>query len=188
MKRVLLLIKALVVLGVVSSATIAVDGVRSKAESADVIVVLGNEVLDNGEPSSRLQARLDEALAVYEAGAAPVVLVSGGTGESGFDEAAVMARYLLDRGIPLEAILQDPDGVNTRATARNTVGLANEHGWNSVIVVSQYFHISRSKLAMRQEGMETVHGSSPSYFEFRDLHSLPREVVGLASYIIDRWA
>jgi len=181
--RIVQLMKTGVGAFVLAMLVIAVDGVTDDVIPADVIVVLGSRVDDSGEPSARLQARLDEAVAVYRAGAAPAILVSGGTGPSGFDQARVMAEYLVAGGVPSSAIWEDPEGFNTRATAENTAVLLQEQGWDSVIITTQYFHISRTRLAMHQAGVVDVGTSSPSYFGLRDLYSLPREVIGYGSYL-----
>ena len=38
-------------------------------------------------------------------------------------------------------------------------------------------------LVMRQKEIDPIYSYSPNYFELRDLYSLPREVVGYASYL-----
>ena len=143
------LTRAAIAVMFVTTAAIAIDGLNDEVGPADLIVVLGNEITDDGRPSLRLLARLDRALSLFREGSAPAILVSGGTGDSGFDEATVMAEHLVEQGVPNDAIWQDPHGVNTRATAVNTAVLLEAQGWQSVIVTTQYFHISRSKLAMR---------------------------------------
>ena len=53
-------------------------GARDRAEPADAIVVLGAAQY-SGKPSPVLQARLDQALALYRRGLAPRVILTGGT-------------------------------------------------------------------------------------------------------------
>lgn len=161
---------------------IAGVGLRDDMGPADVIVVLGNQVLVSGEPHPRLAARLDAALDCYERGCAPVILVSGGRGKSGFQEADIMRHYLIDRGIPPEAVWLDREGHTTRHTARNAAATMEEQGWNRAIVASQYFHIARSRLALRQAGIGDVGSVHARYVEWRDVYSLGREVVGYWAY------
>src|SRR5262245_21950109 len=80
--------------GVATAAFISFDGLTDDPVPADVAVVPGNQVNPDGTPSDRLAARLDTALNLYRRGVVKAVLVSGGTGVEGFDEADVMAAYL----------------------------------------------------------------------------------------------
>src|SRR5262245_12855092 len=89
------------------------DGLTDTIDKADVAVVLGNTVDRDGQPSLRLQARLDKALDLYRRGVAPVILVSGGLGAERYDEAAVMRQYLIARGVPAPHILVDSHGDTT---------------------------------------------------------------------------
>ena len=132
MGRALRLGTVLVALYVVA---IAAVGLLGKPAPADLIVVLGNEVLPDGRASPRLKARLDAALRVWRAGLAPRVLVSGGIEPGGQDEAAVMAAYLTAAGLPAAAVERDAAGVDTWATARNTAALLGGHG--RVLVATQ---------------------------------------------------
>ena len=58
----------------------AADGLVDHTPPSDRIVVLGNEVTSDGQPSSRLGARLDRAVELHEAGLASAILVSGVAG------------------------------------------------------------------------------------------------------------
>jgi vancomycin permeability regulator SanA len=173
-----------IVLFVAAAGVIAVSGLRDDVRPADVAVVLGNEVRADGTPHPRLAARLDAALALYDSGVVKNVIVSGGIGQSGFDEAAVMKSYLAGRGIPADRIVADSLGVTTAATATNTAAILRQKRWSSVVVVSQYFHIPRCRLAMRRAGITAVYSAHARYFEWRDLYSTAREVVGYPAYLL----
>jgi vancomycin permeability regulator SanA len=175
---------AAVGLFVAAAGLIAVSGLRDDIHPADAAVVLGNEVRADGTPHPRLAARLDAALALYDRGVVKHVIVSGGIGRSGFDEAAVMKSYLAERGIPADRIVADSLGVTTAATATNTAAILREKRWTSLVVVSQYFHIPRCRLAMRRVGIAPVYSAHARYFELRDLYSTAREVVGYPAYLL----
>lgn len=161
---------------------IAAAGLRDELAPADAIVVLGNTVGPDGKPSPRLQGRLDGALAAYRAQYAPLLIVSGGTGREGFDEAAVMADYLVAQGVPRAAVLVDSAGIDTAATAVNVARIGKERNIRSVIVATQYFHVLRTRLALSRSGLEVVGSVHGRHFEARDIYSLAREVVGVAAY------
>jgi vancomycin permeability regulator SanA len=169
---------------VAAAGLIAISGLCDDVRPADVAVVLGTEVRADGTPHPRLAARLDAALALYRRGVVKHLIVSGGVGASGHDEAAVMKSYLAARGIPADRIVTDSLGVNTAATAVNTTAILRQRQWSSVVVVSQYFHIPRCRLAMRRVGITPVYSAHARYFEPADLYSTAREVVGYLAYLL----
>lgn len=158
------------------------DGLWDNVQKSDVALVLGNKVEINGEPSARLKARLDRALALNKEGDISSVIVSGAPGKEGYDEAKVMAAYLNLNGIPMENIIIDSGGYSTRASAINTAKIMRDKNFKSILVVSQYFHISRTKLALRNEGITNIYSAHAYIFELRDLYSIPREIVGYCTY------
>jgi vancomycin permeability regulator SanA len=163
---------------------ISVAGMWDDARPADVCVVLGNTVGRDGRPSDRLRARLDKVVELYRAGMFPEVIVSGGVGEEGFDEAAVMKQYLVENGIPAGRVHADSRGLDTSATARNAGAEMAARGWKSTLVVSQYFHVPRCRLALRRAGVGDVSSAHANYFERRDLYSTCREVAAYAYYFV----
>ena len=177
--RALFLLAAIFVL---AAGAIVVSGLHDVPGKADLAVVLGNEVQGDGHPSPRLAARLDAAWNLYQAGQCRAILVSGGVEANGYDEARVMAGYLAARGVPPDVLLQDNRGVDTYSTARNTRSILRQHGWKSVCVVTQYYHVPRSRLAMRRFGISPVYSYHARYFEWHDLFSICREVAGWVKY------
>ena len=179
-----LLIAIAVVLGafVLAMIAIVVCGLRDDIAHADVALVLGNKIELDGTPSPRLRARLDRTLELFRAGYFPSIIVSGGVGKEGYDEAAVMRDYLVSLGVPAGQIIVDSHGDTTFASAVNTARITKERGFKSVLVVSQYFHIPRSRLALKRCNLTEVHSAHAHFFEWRDIFSIPRDTIGYASY------
>ncbi|WLR51951.1 YdcF family protein [Bacillus tianshenii] len=167
----------------IHTALIVIDGLNDELKRVDAAVVLGNKVEENGEVSKRLQARLDRAVTLYEDGYFQHIIVSGGMGEEGFDEAKVMKDYLMKKGVADKQILVDSDGYNTALTAENARVIAEQFEFESVVVISQYFHISRTKLAFEKQGFNEVYGAHARYFEMRDLYSIVREFPAYYKYL-----
>lgn len=167
-----------------AAAAIAVDGLRDHLANADAIVVLGNTVAADGRPSPRLRGRLDCALDAWRRKLAPLLIVSGGVGKEGFDEAQVMAAYLAAQGVPADAIIIDSLGVDTAATAASVARIAHARRLGSVLVATQYFHVARTSLALERAGVTVAGHVHAAYAEPRDLYSLAREVIGLAAYYV----
>jgi vancomycin permeability regulator SanA len=149
----------------------------------DVAVVLGTKVEPTGEPSARLRGRLARALALFQDGRVDYVLVSGALGREGHQEADVMAETLRAQGVPVERLLIDPRGATTWDTAVNAQRLMARRGLRSAVAVSDYFHLSRCKLAFRRAGIEQVSTARAAYLlSWRDPYSLLREFAGWYTY------
>jgi uncharacterized SAM-binding protein YcdF (DUF218 family) len=184
-KRTLLLMVLPFMLAFTLAATwIVVAGMRDDIQAADVAIVPGNTVEKDGRPSARLRARLDQAVALYRQGLFPDVIVSGGVGSEGFDEAEVMKSYLVENGVPEGRIHVDSGGATTHLTARNAARMMREHGWQRAMVVSQYFHVPRMRLALKRSGVTPVFSAHARYFELRDVYSTAREVIGYGAYLL----
>jgi vancomycin permeability regulator SanA len=166
-----------------SAGAIVRDGLTDHLRVADVAIVLASKVEDDGQPSPSLQARLDKAVGLYRQGFFAEIVVSGGIGAHGHDEAKVMQHYLVGQGIPAARIHVDSAGVNTYVTAKNAARFMKEKGMRSAMIISQYFHITRARLALRRFGVSPLYSAHADLFQFRDLYAVPREVVGIYSYL-----
>lgn len=110
-------------------------------------------------------------------------MVSGGIDPSdGRSEAKGMRDWLIARGIPASRVIVDPLGDNTRASAEHAYEWLANHDLTTVVVVSQYFHLPRARLALRQAGALEVGGDYPSRWFARDFYSTLREAVGYLAY------
>lgn len=163
---------------------VSLDGFQDDLQKVDVGVVLGNKVEWDGTPSERLRYRLEKAAQLYQEGYFPYILVSGGVGMEGFDEAEVMKGFLVQKGVPSDRIITDNRGVNTRMTALNTRKILDDRGLESVMVITQFYHISRTKLAFAQVDFDPVYSAHAEYLEWRDLYSLFREFFAYYQYLL----
>ncbi len=167
-----------------ASLAVAIDGLQDNLHPADLAVVLGNKVNPDGNPSEMLQARLDRTVELYREGYFRLILVSGGHGKEGYDEPVVMRHSLEKAGIPPSAIFEDNGGLTTWDTAQNTARFLREHHLQSVLIISQYFHLPRCRMAFAKAGITSYYWSHARFWTIRDFYSLAREVFGLADYAI----
>lgn len=114
---------------------------------ARAIVVFGAAVHEGG-PCPELQARLDHAIQLYRAGAAELIIPSGGVAH-GIDEVETMTAYLVEAGVPAEAILPGRPGHNTRAT----VATLREMDLDPYLAVSSPYHMHRIRAEARRTGV-----------------------------------
>ncbi len=160
--RILLLLAVLCFLGV--GTLLAINGwVKARAnpwllevdspmpEAVDCILVLGCGVRNSGEPSLMLQDRLEMGLQLYEAGAAPKLLMSGDHSRADYDEVNAMKDYVTERGVDTADVFMDHAGFSTYESmyrARDVFGVRR------VIIVSQAYHLSRAVYDARMLGLE----------------------------------
>lgn len=167
---------------IIHETVIISDGVNDDAGSADVAVVLGTTVNPDGTISRRLKSRLDKALDMYEAGLVKRFFVTGGLGIEGHFEGTKMAEYLMSKGIPKRKIKIDDEGNNTRLSALH---FRDEYSKKTTaMVVTQYYHVTRAKLAFRQVGVKEVIGVHSTYSETADAYSCLREFFGYYKYLV----
>ena len=131
----------------------------SRPES-DAIVVLGSAQY-NGVPSSIFEARLKHAVTLYEDGVAPMIVTVGGRAAGDeFTEAEAGREYLAASGVPGEALLAVPEGVDTLESMRAVSTAFGERGWTSAVVVTDPWHAMRAERMAEDAGIEA--DSSPT--------------------------
>ncbi len=131
-------------------------GTTDYRRAADFAVVFGAQVHASGAPSTALRDRMDTAIGLYKKRLVKKVLVSGGVGDSGYNEALVMRDMAVKAGIPKEDVIVDSNGVNTEATVRNSVPFFGTAPRARVLAVSQFYHLPRIKLAYQRAGWEVL--------------------------------
>lgn len=132
----------------------------------DVILVLGYSTRTD-DPVFR--ARVDKAVALYKAGEAPQIIMSGCCSmklahRPDITEAAAMRDYALARDVPRGAILLEEESVDTLGNFYfSKVHFLEPCSWYHVAVVSTPWHVWRSEWLARQilgpDYDVTFHGS-----------------------------
>ncbi len=127
---------------------------------SDAIVVLGSAQY-NGVPSSIFEARLEHAITLFEDGVAPVIVTVGGRAAGDeFTEAEAGREYLASSGVPADALLAVPEGVDTLESMRVVSTAFGERGWTRAVLVTDPWHAMRAERMAEDAGMEAE--SSPT--------------------------
>jgi len=117
---------------------------------AEVVIILGASVVA-GKPSPILADRANAAIALYSAGKATKILVTGDNAALSHDEVTPVRKYLLDADIPAQDIFLDHAGFDTYSSmyrARDIFGVS------SALVSTQSFHLPRAVFIARRLGIE----------------------------------
>lgn len=134
---------------------------RDETRPADAIIVLGSQVHADGQPSFSLRARTQRAIQLYQAGYAPTLFLTGGLGRFPPSEAQVMRRLALAAGVPDSALVLDETATSTQESMQTAARVARERGWRTVLVVSDPFHMLRSRQMARDAGLDAY--GAPAY-------------------------
>lgn len=134
----------------------------AELSEVDCIMVLGCQVKPGGNPSAMLRDRLDRAIELYKAGAAPKLLMSGDHGTVEYDEVHAMKNYAIQAGVPSEDIFMDHAGFSTY----ESVYRANEiFDADNIIIVTQEYHLYRALYIADKFGLES-HGVTSDYHTY----------------------
>lgn len=127
--------------------------------AADCIVVPGARIHPDGRPFHLLADRLAAARELFLLGKAPRIVLSGrGGGGLASDEVGAMRRWLVERGVPAAALVDDPLGLRTIDTMRRC---RTEYGMRSAILVTNAFHVARAVFLARRVGLDARGVAAP---------------------------
>jgi uncharacterized SAM-binding protein YcdF (DUF218 family) len=131
---------------------------------ADVLVVLGGGT----------DERPTRAAELFQAGVAPLVLVSG----SGDND--INVNILERNGVPESAILREPASLSTLENAKFSVALLRQKGVHRVIIVTSWYHSRRAMACFQSAAPDLRFFSRPAYRTY-PRHEWSRH--GTSSYI-----
>lgn len=156
-----------------------VDQQAAASFDADAIIVLGASVYPDGTPSGILQDRLDDGIALYFAGAAPKIIMSGDNGTESYNECWAMKQYAISQGVPSEDVFCDHAGFSTYETmyrARHVFGA------DRVVIATQTYHLYRAIYDAQGVGMEAIGVPSDygeyvnqSWYDFREIFARTKD-------------
>lgn len=147
---------------------------EASIQSADAVVVLGASVFADGTPSGILQDRLDDGIALYFAGVAPKLIMSGDNGTASYNEVRVMKQYAVAKGVPSEDIFCDHAGFSTYESMYRAKYV---FGCERIVVATQTYHLYRALWSAKSLGMQAV-GVPSDYHEYQkqlqyDIREIP---------------
>ena len=176
---------------------------------ADVIVIFGGNTQANRanwfEPYNRATAvdRIDLAEALYLAGRAPRILISGSALDGKVSEAQMIARLLRQRGIPDSAILLENNSRNTYENARFTDIIMRGQKLKSALLVTSALHMPRAAGSLQKRGIQVTAASGapqivlplknppelwrPHFRSLEASRTIIKEYLGLFGYWVRGW-
>jgi uncharacterized SAM-binding protein YcdF (DUF218 family) len=153
LRRLLLAILIIVAGGfLLLTARVMREGWIDQPHRADCILVLGAAEY-SGRPSPVYRARLDHAYTLFQERMAPLIITSGGAGKDPtYSEGQVGRDYLIARGVPEANLIAETQADNTDESTQRAAVIMRRNGLNSVLLVSDAYHMFRAKRMMQRQG------------------------------------
>ena len=155
--------------------------------AADTIFVLGAAQYA-GTPSNWFASRLNHAAELYKQGVAPTIVTVGGKAAGDeYTEAASGKNYLVENfDIPESAVVSVEEGTDTLDSAKAFAQVAQDHGWQTSVVVTDPAHSLRATRMVRDQGMgawASPTRQGPSVFTRKSqVNSILHETFGMLYY------
>ncbi len=117
-------------------------------------MVLGAPKYSGGRPSPHLIGRIRAAAELYHAGKVKVLVVSGAIYPGKFyDEISAMKQWLMELGVPEDAIIGDGKGLRT---LDSILRMRDVLGYNDFITISQRNHCERALYLADHHGISAI--------------------------------
>lgn len=141
--------------------------------SGNRVAIVFGAAVRNGRLSTVLRDRMETAIHLYEAGLVEKIIVSGDRRSDLYDEPGTMKAYAIRRGVAASDLLVDIAGRRTYDTcyrARHVFGV------DSVVLVTQAFHLPRALFTCERLGLSSVGVAADQrnyraerWYEFREV-------------------
>lgn len=183
--------------------------IPDQTPTAQAIVVLGGNTANNRhnwfEPydASMASPRIDTAAQLYDAGRAPRIVLSGAALDGSLSEAQMMAKQLMQKGIPEQALILETDSLTTYQNGVYTGRALKERGIDRVLLVTSALHMPRAVAVFRKQGIAVAAAPSlpqitvpadpdfsfwqPNGRALTASRSIVKEYAGLLVYWIRGW-
>lgn len=163
------------------------DATDPATGKADAGIVLGAS-LRNDRPSPALKERLDQALSLYHAGVFPRFIVTGGLDAGGatITEAEGMRNYLVEQGVPADAISLDTKSRSTYENLQFAQDILEREGWRTAVIVTHSYHGARAADMARTLGYEPVLVSVTDTRVMNMAYHKTREVLAFAKWKLNK--
>lgn len=149
----------------ISAHALWLDSLAGPPPPAETIVVLGGGVLGDGSPGPDTLRRTRQGIALWQAGAAPRILFTGGHRNPDLPGLADgMAVVALEAGLPESAISRENVSRSTLQNALFSADALPPGEAAPIILVSDGYHLARAWVSFRWAGFEPVGLSAASAF------------------------
>ena len=145
-----------------------------KVPQKEIALILGAAAYGD-RLSDILKDRVETGIELYEDEKVSALIMSGAENES-----KAMKNYAIEEGVPEEAIIEDPSGLNTFQSIENISELDR-----SIIIVTQRYHLPRALFIANHMGIDAVGiiADKQAYLKIENFKK--REILATAKAILD---
>ena len=170
--------------------TLIIQSARPKhVKKSDYLIILGAG-LRGKSPSIPLLQRLNASLEYIEINHNIKIVVSGGRGiDESITEAEAMKRFLIKRGVAMDQIIKEEKSTSTLENLKFTAEILKELDKKEnieVTIVTNNFHMFRSKLLARGQGLKAYGYPAPLYLRLVPSCFIREYFAVINSFIFDR--
>ena len=127
---------------------------RTASRRADAAVVLGAAAWGKN-PSPVFRERINHGITLYRNNRVGKLIFTGGTPKAGYmTEAEVARRYARSHGVPNKDILLETTSRDTEQNLENTKTLMYNNGLESVVIISDPYHLARAPAVADYVGLD----------------------------------
>jgi uncharacterized SAM-binding protein YcdF (DUF218 family) len=137
--------------------------------NGDVIVLLGGgsiqgvpDLTGTGVPNLSMMGRIVTATRLYRQVQLPIIVTGGRWFDEDVSEAQIAKRFLMDLGVPKDAIIKEEMARDTAENARFTAAICRHRGFSRPIVLTSAFHLKRALITFDRQNLSAT--PFPAYF------------------------
>ena len=164
---------------------------RTASRRADAAVVLGAAAWGKN-PSPVFRERINHGITLYRSNRVGKLIFTGGTPKAGYmTEAEVARRYARGHGVPNKDILLETTSRDTQQNLENTKALMYNNGLESVVIISDPYHLARALEIASDLDIEAYISATPTtrFDQSKEKNKfLLQESYALFLYRIGKWS
>lgn len=163
---------------------IVIEGKDTAIDQADYVIVLGTR-LNEDKPSSLLFERIKTAATYLKENPDTIAIASGGQGvDEIVPEASVIKESLMQLGIDEKRIITESNSTRTIENFKYSLEYIDQD--STVVVITNRFHLYRSKSIGEDLGLTVSGLPAPTPSEFRIQYYF-REYLAIVKYYLEKF-
>ena len=118
----------------------------------DAIIIPGFPFNPDGKMNAIYRLRLAWAFELYQTGRTQHIILSGGAVHSPYVEAEIFALYLMEKGIPAEALILERNAEHSMENVFYSMEIAEKYGFEKVAVATDLWQSGMIQFIGKMEG------------------------------------
>ena len=143
---------ALLFLSVLLVFTVSDVFAKKQPKSYDAVIIPGFPFNPDGKMNAIYRLRLAWAFELYETGRTQHIILSGGAVHSPYCEAEIFALYLIEKGVPAEALILERNAEHSLENVFYSMEIAEKYGFEEVAVATDMWQSGMIQFIAKLEG------------------------------------